>query len=76
MANAVFCTVKTVTQAAQVVNDLKMAGFTANDISVLMPNKAGTKEFAIDNETKAPEGAATGAGAGAVGGAVGSTMRR
>jgi hypothetical protein len=66
MAKAVFCTVKTSDQAAQIVNQLKTAGFTSNDISVLMPNKAGTKEFAIDNETKAPEGAATGAGTGAV----------
>jgi len=31
-----------------------------------MPDKAGTKNFAVDNQTKAPEGAATGAGTGAV----------
>ena len=31
-----------------------------------MPDKTGTKDFAIDNETKAPEGAATGAGTGAL----------
>jgi len=66
MAKAVFCTVKTANQATQVVDQLKNAGFTSNDISVLMPDKSGTKEFAVDNETKAPEGAATGAGTGAV----------
>lgn len=66
MAKAVFCTVKTSNQATQVVDQLKNAGFTSNDISVLMPDKSGTKEFAVDNETKAPEGAATGAGTGAV----------
>ena len=66
MAKAVFCTVKTSHQATHVVDRLKAAGFTSNDISVLMPNKSGTKEFAVDNETKAPEGAATGAGTGAV----------
>src|SRR5438128_2045418 len=66
MANAVFCTVKTSNQATQVVDQLKSAGFTRDDISVLMPDKSGTKEFAVDNQTKAPEGAATGAGAGAV----------
>jgi len=66
MAKAVFCTVKTSSQATQVVDQLKNAGFTSNDISVLMPDKSGTKEFAVDNETKAPEGAATGAGTGAV----------
>jgi hypothetical protein len=66
MAAAVFCTVKTSNQAAQIVDQLKNAGFTSSDISVLMSNKSGTKEFAVDNETKAPEGAATGAGTGAL----------
>ena len=66
MAKAVFCTVKTDVQAAQVVNDLKNAGFTRADISVLMHNHAGTKDFAVDNETKAPEGAVAGAGTGAL----------
>ncbi|WP_428304356.1 general stress protein [Lacipirellula sp.] len=66
MAKAVFCTVKTSDQATRVVDQLKVAGFTSDDISVLMPDKSGTKEFAVDNKTKAPEGAATGAGTGAV----------
>ena len=66
MAKAVFCTVKTSQQAAQVVDRLKAAGFTRDDISVLMSDKEGTKDFAIDNETKAPEGAAVGAGTGAL----------
>ena len=66
MAKAVFCTVKTSTQAAQVVERLKSAGFTRDDISVLMPDREGTKDFAIDNETKAPEGAVAGAGTGAL----------
>src|SRR5260221_223924 len=66
MAKAVFCTVKSCEQAAQVVDRLKVAGFGANDISFLMPDRAGTKEFAVDNQTKAPEGAATGAGTGAL----------
>jgi hypothetical protein len=72
MAKAVFCTVKSATQAAQVVDRLKCAGFSNSDISVLMSDKKGTKSFAIDNETKAPEGAAVGASAGAlVGGGLG-----
>ena len=66
MVKAVFCTVKTSMQAVQICDRLKVAGFTSNDISVLMPNSAGTKEFAVDNQTKAPEGAATGAGTGAL----------
>ena len=69
MAKAVFCTVKTQNQATKVVSDLKSAGFTSTDISVLMPDSSGTKDFAVDNQTKAPEGAATGAGAGAAVGA-------
>lgn len=72
MAHAVFGVVKTQEQAVNVVNRLKAAGFTASDISVLMANKTGTKDFAVANETKAPEGAATGAGTGALlGGALG-----
>jgi hypothetical protein len=66
MAKAVFCTVKDFQQAERIVQDLKAAGFSNRDISVLMPDKWGTKKFAIDNQTKAPEGAATGAGAGAL----------
>jgi hypothetical protein len=72
MGSAVICTTKTSAQAAQIVNQLKIAGFSNNDISVLMPDTAGTKTFAVDNETKAPEGAAAGAGAGAaLGGGLG-----
>jgi len=59
-------------QAEQIVGLLKTAGFTSTDISVLLPDRAGTKDFAVDNQTKAPEGAATGAGTGAVlGGSLG-----
>ncbi len=66
MAKAVFCTVKTSNQATQIVDRLKAAGFSNRDISVLMSDRAGTKDFAVDNETKAPEGATTGAGTGAL----------
>ena len=72
MATAVFCTVKTAAQATNVVERLKTAGFSNADISVLMPDKYHTREFAVDNQTKAPEGAAAGAGTGLVlGGALG-----
>jgi len=66
MAHAVFCTLKTSAEAARVVDRLKAAGFTANDISVLMPDSQGSKDFAVDNETKSPEGATIGAGTGAI----------
>ena len=51
---------------------LKAEGFKSSDISVLFPDKAGTKDFAHEKHTKAPEGATTGAGTGAMlGGALG-----
>jgi hypothetical protein len=54
------------------VTALRTAGFRNTDISVLFPENAGTKDFAHEKGTKAPEGAATGAGTGAVlGGALG-----
>src|SRR6185436_19654244 len=54
------------------VTALRTAGFRNTDISVLFPENAGTKDFAHEKGTKAPEGAATGAGSGAVlGGALG-----
>jgi len=54
------------------VDALKVAGFRNTDISVLMPEKESTKEFAHEKHTKAPEGAATGASSGIViGGALG-----
>ena len=57
------------------VDALKQAGFRNTDISVLFPEGGGTKDFAVEKETKAPEGAATGAGSGAVvGGALGWLM--
>jgi len=72
MAKAVFCTVKTTTQASNIVDRLKADGFSASDISVLAPDKDGTRAFAVDNETKAPEGAAAGVGTGAlIGGGLG-----
>jgi hypothetical protein len=53
------------------VEGLKIAGFSNRDISVLFPQSAGSKDFAHEKGTKAPEGATTGAGTGAV---VGGTM--
>src|SRR3982074_2756065 len=72
MAKAVFGIANTENQAIRIANDLRSAGFTDNDISVLFPDKQGTKDFAHEQHTKAPEGAAAGAGSGAViGGALG-----
>jgi hypothetical protein len=72
MATAVFCLATNPIQASDIVEQLKLAGFASCDISVLMPDHSGTHDFAIENQTKAPEGAAAGAGTGAiVGGALG-----
>ena len=48
------------------VDALKAAGYRNTDISVLFPENEGTKDFAHEKHTKAPEGATTGAGTGAV----------
>jgi len=54
------------------VDALRTAGFRNSDISVLFPENTGTKDFAHEKGTKAPEGATTGAGTGVVvGGALG-----
>jgi hypothetical protein len=56
----------------RIVDALKLAGFRHSDISVLFPEGAGTRDFAHEKHTKAPEGAVTGAGTGAaLGGALG-----
>jgi hypothetical protein len=57
--------------AEAAVNELTVAGFSSQDISVLMADKSGTKDFATEKNTKAPEGTATGAG---VGGGIGGTL--
>ena len=72
MSKAVFCLTKTQIQAEQIVEQLKTAGFHNSDISVLFPDKQGTRDFAHEKNTKAPEGTAAGAGTGgAIGGVLG-----
>ena len=53
------------------VDVLRAAGFRNTDISVLFPENSGSKDFAMEKGTKAPEGAATGAASGAV---IGGTL--
>jgi uncharacterized protein (TIGR02271 family) len=57
-------------QASDIVTQLKQNGFSSNDISVLFPDKRGTKDFAHEKNTKAPEGATTGGVSGGVLGGV------
>lgn len=69
---AVFGIYSTYTGVETSVNALKDAGFRNTDISVLFPENIGTKDFAHEKGTKAPEGATAGGGTGAViGGALG-----
>ena len=69
---SVFGIAKNESQAIMIADSLKAAGFIENDVSVLLPDKTGTRDFAHEQHTKAPEGAATGASTGAVlGGALG-----
>jgi hypothetical protein len=54
------------------VDELRAADFRSADISVLFPDNEGSKEFAHEKNTKAPEGATTGATTGALlGGSLG-----
>lgn len=70
--SSVICIAKTESQAINIVDQLKAANFSSNDISVLLPDKSGTKDFAHEQHTKAPEGATTGGVTGGVlGGAFG-----
>ena len=70
MTKAVFCIAQDFDQTEIIVNNLKMAGFATNDISVLFPDKSTTKDFAHEMHTKAPEGAAIGGTVGLGTGAV------
>ena len=69
---SVFCITTSRDQADRIVDQLKTANFSNNDISVLFPDKGTTRDFAHEKNTKAPEGAVAGAGTGGViGGALG-----
>jgi hypothetical protein len=57
--------------AENAVDQLIANGFRTEDISVLMQDNVGTKDFAHEKATKAPEGTATGV---VTGGVVGGTL--
>ena len=63
---AVFGIYRDRTSVENAVDVLRQENFRNTDISVLFPENQGTKDFAHEKNTKAPEGAATGAGSGAV----------
>jgi len=71
MKKSVYCIVQTEAQAEGIVDQLRTAGFSNNDVSALFPDKSTTKDFAHEKETKAPEGATAG---GTVGLGVGAVL--
>jgi len=71
MKKTVIGIVESRTSAEVIVDSLRAAGFDNADISALLPDKRGTKDFAHENNTKAPEGAVAGVGAGGV---IGGTL--
>lgn len=68
---SVFGIYPSVGQAERAVDALVHDGFTTADVSVLMADTQGTKDFAHEKHTKAPEGATTGV---AAGGTIGGTL--
>ena len=68
---AVFGIYPTVSQAERAVDALRQGHFSNDDLSVLLPDHQGSKEFAHEKHTKAPEGTTTGVTAG---GAIGGTL--
>lgn len=68
---SVFGIYSSVTQAELAVDALVNGGFTNADVSVLMADNQGSKDFAHEKNTKAPEGTTTGV---AAGGAIGGTL--
>ena len=72
MANtAVYGLYKNRSGVEEAVDALKLGGFRNTDISVLFPENKGSKDFAHEKNTKAPEGAVAGGSSGAI---VGGTL--
>ena len=68
---AVFGIYPSVEVAESAVDQIVAAGFLSDDVSVLMSDVEGTKDFAHEKATKAPEGTAVGV---TTGGVVGGTI--
>lgn len=68
---AVFGIYKNSAQAERAVDRIIAAGYSNNDISVLLPDSRSSKEFAHEKNTKAPEGTAAGV---TTGGIIGGTL--
>ena len=72
MSKSIVGIAKSTSQVEATLDDLQNDGaIPASDISLLMPDSAGTPELGAVKATKAPEGATTGA---VTGGAIGGTV--
>jgi hypothetical protein len=74
MERAVICIVHDEGTALRIVERLRSAGFAGGDISVLFPDRGATRDFAHEQSTKAPEGAAAGGAAGGILGGIGGWL--
>jgi hypothetical protein len=68
---AVFGIYKMASLAEAAVDELLSAGYSNEDVSVLLPDDDATRTFAHEKNTKAPEGTAAGV---ATGGVIGGTL--
>ena len=68
---AVFGIYTSVGQAERAVDALILDRFSNSDVSVLLPDNQGSRDFAHEKSTKAPEGTTTGV---AAGGTIGGTL--
>jgi hypothetical protein len=68
---AVFGIYPSAAQAERAVDTLVLEHFSNADISVLLPDKKSSKDFAHEKHTKTPEGTTTGV---AAGGTIGGTL--
>ena len=64
--HSIFCVAASHAQAAEILENLKAAGFSSDNISAMWPDRAGAQYFAHEKHTKAPEGATTGASTGGI----------
>ena len=71
MKTSVMGIVDTREQAEAILGTLQQSGVATSDVSILFPDKGGTRDFAHEHNTKAPEGAVAGS---ATGGVLGGTL--
>jgi hypothetical protein len=71
MNKSVLGIVESQLQAETAVRELQERGILVSSISVLLPDTDGTRDFAHEHHTKAPEGALAGVG---TGGVIGGTL--